>query len=148
MLNFVIESLGANGEGCALRQEEGESSGEVPEGCQSSMYGCCPDGRTSAEGPNHRGCNGIEILTDCFGSTYGCCPDGETPMQGSDYEGCFDGGLIEEEILSKTEDSGLGALPPSESCDLSENGCCIDGKTPAMGPRFYGCYSRYNVEGP
>ena len=75
-------SAGPNGTGCA---EEEESSGEVSL-CLQSLFGCCDDGKTFAEGPNEEGCNEIEL--DCEATVNGCCPDGITRAQGQDYYGC------------------------------------------------------------
>ncbi|XP_013856636.1 papilin, partial [Austrofundulus limnaeus] len=52
--------------------------------CAQSLYGCCPDGHTSATGPRNQGCSS----EDCVRSRYGCCPDGATPAQGFRRTGC------------------------------------------------------------
>uniref|UniRef100_A0A3B4B8Q7 Uncharacterized protein n=1 Tax=Periophthalmus magnuspinnatus TaxID=409849 RepID=A0A3B4B8Q7_9GOBI len=46
--------------------------------CSQSLYGCCPDGRTSAGGPQGLGCP----------RSYGCCQDGVTTALGPNREGC------------------------------------------------------------
>ncbi|KAM6915029.1 papilin b, proteoglycan-like sulfated glycoprotein [Xenentodon cancila] len=52
--------------------------------CAQSLYGCCPDGHTSATGPRNEGCP----RHDCSRSRYGCCLDGVTPAQGAGRVGC------------------------------------------------------------
>ncbi|XP_026174651.1 papilin b, proteoglycan-like sulfated glycoprotein isoform X2 [Mastacembelus armatus] len=52
--------------------------------CLLSMYGCCPDGRTTATGPSHEGC----FQDDCVRTRYGCCLDGVSPAQGFGRAGC------------------------------------------------------------
>ena len=46
-----------------------------------SEFGCCPDDRTPAKGPNMEGCG-------CETSEFGCCPDGKTAAGGKLFEGC------------------------------------------------------------
>ncbi|XP_072218787.1 papilin b, proteoglycan-like sulfated glycoprotein [Leuresthes tenuis] len=73
----------------------GESSASRPEShdlyprvtgprCAQSLFGCCPDGHTSATGPRNQGCS----QDDCIHSRYGCCLDGVTPAQGAGRTGC------------------------------------------------------------
>ncbi len=76
----------------------------------ASRHGCCPDGTSTADGPNLEGCQ-----ADCLRSEFGCCPDGVTPKK-------------EEE-----EDVGCG-------CEASEFGCCRDGVTVAQGKDFKGTW--------
>ncbi|XP_031731331.1 papilin b, proteoglycan-like sulfated glycoprotein [Anarrhichthys ocellatus] len=52
--------------------------------CAQSLYGCCPDGHTSATGPRNVGCS----QDDCIRTRYGCCLDGVTPAQGFGRAGC------------------------------------------------------------
>ncbi|KAM6905933.1 papilin b, proteoglycan-like sulfated glycoprotein [Lycodopsis pacificus] len=52
--------------------------------CAQSLYGCCPDGHTSATGPRNEGCS----QDDCVRTRYGCCLDGVTPAQGFGRAGC------------------------------------------------------------
>uniref|UniRef100_A0A3P8SCA0 Papilin, proteoglycan like sulfated glycoprotein n=1 Tax=Amphiprion percula TaxID=161767 RepID=A0A3P8SCA0_AMPPE len=68
--------------------------------CSQSYYGCCPDGRTSAGGPQGLGCPHAPAPTpaptpalppaqpSCI-QTYGCCQDGVTAAQGLNREGCL-----------------------------------------------------------
>lgn len=60
------------------------------ENCQESMYGCCPDGLTAAEGPNFVGCAINDPIPTglCIESEFGCCIDGVTPAAGPFSEGC------------------------------------------------------------
>uniref|UniRef100_A0A3B3XD86 BPTI/Kunitz inhibitor domain-containing protein n=1 Tax=Poecilia mexicana TaxID=48701 RepID=A0A3B3XD86_9TELE len=52
--------------------------------CVQSLYGCCPDGHTTATGPRNQGCT----QDDCVRSRYGCCLDGVTPAAGFGMAGC------------------------------------------------------------
>uniref|UniRef100_A0A3Q3VIU2 BPTI/Kunitz inhibitor domain-containing protein n=1 Tax=Mola mola TaxID=94237 RepID=A0A3Q3VIU2_MOLML len=54
--------------------------------CSQSYYGCCPDGRTSAGGPQGLGCP----RGPCRTTRYGCCYDRTTPAGGPNGEGCPD----------------------------------------------------------
>jgi len=60
------------------------------ENCQESLYGCCPDGLTAAEGPNFVGCASNDPIPTglCIESEFGCCMDGVTPASGPFNEGC------------------------------------------------------------
>lgn len=90
--------------------------------CEDSVFGCCSDGITRAEGPNKEGCNENEIDDSCVASYYGCCPDGVKAAKGPGYQGC------------------PGVLPhvPAK-CANTLHGCCPDGETAAMGPNQEGC---------
>ncbi|XP_067680592.1 papilin-like isoform X6 [Haliotis asinina] len=83
--------------------------------CQSSRYGCCPDGRTPASGANNAGCP-----ASCQSSQYGCCDDGVTEAQGPNMYGC---------------EAGSGREP----CENTQYGCCSDGVTMATGYNQEGC---------
>lgn len=52
--------------------------------CAQSLYGCCPDGHTSARGLRNEGCS----QSDCIRTRYGCCLDGVTPARGFGRAGC------------------------------------------------------------
>ncbi|XP_037304798.2 papilin b, proteoglycan-like sulfated glycoprotein [Pungitius pungitius] len=52
--------------------------------CAQSSHGCCPDGQTSATGPQNQGC----AQDDCVGTRYGCCLDGVTAARGFGRAGC------------------------------------------------------------
>uniref|UniRef100_A0A3B3V0C8 Papilin b, proteoglycan-like sulfated glycoprotein n=1 Tax=Poecilia latipinna TaxID=48699 RepID=A0A3B3V0C8_9TELE len=52
--------------------------------CVQSLYGCCPDGHTTATGPRNQDCT----QDDCVRSRYGCCLDGVTPAAGFGMAGC------------------------------------------------------------
>ncbi|GAV00689.1 hypothetical protein RvY_11503-2 [Ramazzottius varieornatus] len=97
--------------------------------CQASEFGCCPDGRTSASGPDNEGCPKktpklrtspmVPIKKEegaCKDTDHGCCADGETAALGPQREGC-----------------------PETDCALSEHGCCPDGVTFANGPSYEEC---------
>lgn len=61
--------------------------------CRKSDHGCCPDGLTVAEGPNHEGCSTISDPIPsgfCAESAFGCCPDGVTTARSHNHEGCPD----------------------------------------------------------
>uniref|UniRef100_A0A3P8U4N4 Papilin b, proteoglycan-like sulfated glycoprotein n=1 Tax=Amphiprion percula TaxID=161767 RepID=A0A3P8U4N4_AMPPE len=58
--------------------------GVVGAHCEQSLYGCCPDGYTSATGPRHQGCS----QDDCVRTRFGCCLDGVTPARGFGRAGC------------------------------------------------------------
>ncbi|XP_058470413.1 papilin b, proteoglycan-like sulfated glycoprotein isoform X2 [Solea solea] len=54
--------------------------------CGHSFHGCCPDGLTSATGPENEGCPHDDY--DCVDTRYGCCSDEVTPAQGFGRAGC------------------------------------------------------------
>ncbi|KAF6199683.1 hypothetical protein GE061_005981, partial [Apolygus lucorum] len=111
-----------------------------PRPCVSSMFGCCPDGKTVAKGPFSKD---VEKFIHFF--SYGCCPDGKI-AEGPYFEGCV-------ETCSKTEfgccpdgftiKTGLDYegcdIPSNETCSSSEFGCCPDGLSVASGPDEEGC---------
>eukprot|EP00106_Octopus_bimaculoides_P008128 XP_014775570.1 PREDICTED: papilin-like [Octopus bimaculoides] len=81
--------------------------------CWETLYGCCPDRRTAAEGPGHAGCS---TPTSCVDSHYGCCPDRVSYARGPNYAGC-------------------------PGCQNTDYGCCPDGVTTAEGPNYAGCFA-------
>ncbi|XP_053702002.1 papilin isoform X2 [Synchiropus splendidus] len=105
--------------------------------CSQSHYGCCPDGRTSAAGPQSLGCPQTPPPTaappSCSQSSFGCCRDGLTAAQGPNNEGC-----PENVAPAPTVTPTL----PSENavqCRATTYGCCYDRTTPAGGPNGEGC---------
>uniref|UniRef100_A0A3P9NFX1 Papilin b, proteoglycan-like sulfated glycoprotein n=1 Tax=Poecilia reticulata TaxID=8081 RepID=A0A3P9NFX1_POERE len=74
--------------------------------CAQSLYGCCPDGHTSATGLRSQGCP-----HDCAQSRYGCCLDGVTPAPGVGRAGCPE--------FQTTE------LRPSHPADPSSGNVCL-----------------------
>lgn len=62
--------------------------------CQASMYGCCPDNITPAEGPDLANCNlatdSFEFEESCDAAEFGCCPDNYSAAKGPNKEGCID----------------------------------------------------------
>ncbi|XP_047467464.1 papilin isoform X2 [Mugil cephalus] len=105
--------------------------------CSQSRYGCCPDGRVSAGGPQGLGCPQAPAPTDaqphCAKTSYGCCQDGATAAQGYNREGC-----VEYVAPAPTVRPSL----PTENavqCRITTYGCCFDRTTPAGGPNGEGC---------
>ncbi|KAI3367433.1 hypothetical protein L3Q82_026293 [Scortum barcoo] len=107
--------------------------------CSQSYYGCCPDGRTSARGPQGLGCPQVPatapapVQASCVQTSYGCCRDGVTTAQGPNREGC-----VEYVAPAPTVASSL----PTENavqCRTTTYGCCFDRTTPAGGPNGEGC---------
>uniref|UniRef100_A0A7N6AZH9 BPTI/Kunitz inhibitor domain-containing protein n=1 Tax=Anabas testudineus TaxID=64144 RepID=A0A7N6AZH9_ANATE len=101
--------------------------------CSQSYYGCCPDGHTSARGPQDLGCPQAPpptaVQPSCVQSSYGCCQDGETAAQGPNKEGCV-------EYVAP-----VAPLPTENAvqCRTTTYGCCYDRTTPAGGPNGEGC---------
>ncbi|KAM6969242.1 LOW QUALITY PROTEIN: papilin [Tautogolabrus adspersus] len=105
--------------------------------CSQSRYGCCPDRRTSAGGPQGQGCprapTPTSIQPACIQTSFGCCQDGVTSAQGPNKEGC-----AEYVGPCPTVSSSL----PTENaaqCRLTTYGCCYDRTTPAGGPNGESC---------
>lgn len=105
--------------------------------CSQSRYGCCPDGRTSAGGPQGLGCPRAHAptpaLPSCLQASYGCCQDGLTAAQGPNREGC-------QEYTAPTP-TAAPSLPTENAvrCRTTTYGCCYDRTTPAAGPNGEGC---------
>ncbi|XP_029983154.1 papilin isoform X1 [Sphaeramia orbicularis] len=105
--------------------------------CSQSQYGCCPDGRTSAGGPQGLGCPRAQSPTpvqpSCLLSSYGCCQDGLTTAQGPNKEGC-------QEYMAPTP-TAAPSLPTENAvqCRTTTYGCCYDRTSPAAGPNGEGC---------
>ncbi|XP_078313590.1 uncharacterized protein LOC111130469 isoform X3 [Crassostrea virginica] len=121
---------------CMVRQCPQEPE-EIGEKCRNSLYGCCEDGQTKAQGPNGEGCP-----QTCVSSRYGCCSDNKTPARGPDGEGCPQAcvssryGCCENKVTPARGPNGEGC--PSD-CSRTRFGCCSDGQTPARGPSGQGC---------
>lgn len=74
-------ATGPDGEGCEEVTTKMFITTDMPvteEFCGDSTHGCCPDGETTATGPDFEGCDVI-IYEDCRESYFQCCPDGRTP---------------------------------------------------------------------
>lgn len=105
--------------------------------CSQSRYGCCPDGRTSAGGPQGLGCPRIQAstptLNPCIQTSYGCCLDGVTTASGPNSEGC-------SEYVAPTP-TVAPSLPTENArqCRLTTYGCCFDRTSIAAGPNGEGC---------
>ncbi|XP_056151422.1 papilin [Lampris incognitus] len=102
--------------------------------CSQSIYGCCPDGRTSARGPQDQGCP-QDPAPSCTQTSYGCCQDGATAAQGPNKEGC-------QEYVDPSTDAAP-SLPTENAvqCRTTTYGCCYDRTTPAGGPSGEACPS-------
>ncbi|XP_026162820.1 papilin [Mastacembelus armatus] len=105
--------------------------------CTQSYYGCCPDGRTSARGPQGLGCPqappSTPVQSSCVQTRFGCCQDGVTAAQGPNKEGC-----VEYVAPAPTVAPSL----PTENavqCRTTTYGCCYDRTTPAGGANGEGC---------
>uniref|UniRef100_A0A673A8V1 Papilin a, proteoglycan-like sulfated glycoprotein n=1 Tax=Sphaeramia orbicularis TaxID=375764 RepID=A0A673A8V1_9TELE len=94
--------------------------------CSQSQYGCCPDGRTSAGGPQGLGCPRAQSPTpvqpSCLLSRYRSTAVPCGPILGS---------------LS----SAAPSLPTENAvqCRTTTYGCCYDRTSPAAGPNGEGC---------
>ncbi|XP_047183127.1 papilin isoform X3 [Scophthalmus maximus] len=105
--------------------------------CSQSHYGCCPDGRTSAGGPQGLGCPRgpapTPVQPSCFQASYGCCRDGVTAARGPHKEGCA-------EFVAPAP-TAAPSLPTENAvqCRTTAYGCCYDRTTPAGGPSGEGC---------
>ncbi|KAG7235807.1 hypothetical protein INR49_002194 [Caranx melampygus] len=105
--------------------------------CSQSYYGCCPDGRTSAGGPQGLGCPQVPGATpaqpSCVQTSYGCCQDGVTAAQGPNKEGCA-------EFVAPAP-TVAPSLPTENAvqCRTTTYGCCYDRTTPAGGPNGENC---------
>ncbi|KYB26517.1 Papilin-like Protein [Tribolium castaneum] len=86
----------------------------TPKTCKESKFGCCEDGVSPALGRKFKGCPS----THCNETLFGCCPDKKTPAEGNNKEGC---------------------PPPPPACLKSRYGCCEDNVTVAKGPKHKGC---------
>ncbi|RZF45831.1 hypothetical protein LSTR_LSTR013726, partial [Laodelphax striatellus] len=118
--------------------------------CIFSPFGCCPDERTEAQGPFHKGC---PLPKTCAETKFGCCSDGVSPAQGAKLAGCpasqcnatLFGCCLDQVTPAEGMDYEGCPLPPVETtlafdCKQTEYGCCPDGISPAIGPKFAGCF--------
>ncbi|CAL1575559.1 unnamed protein product [Knipowitschia caucasica] len=105
--------------------------------CSQSRYGCCPDGRTSAGGPQGLGCPQIQTsttpLTSCLQSSHGCCQDGVTTALGPNGEGCS------EHVAPAPTVAATLPTENARQCRLTTYGCCFDRTSVAAGPNGEGC---------
>ncbi|XP_031165550.1 papilin isoform X2 [Sander lucioperca] len=104
--------------------------------CSQSYYGCCPDGRTSARGPQGLGCPHVPAPPPaqplCTQTSYGCCQDRVTAAQGPNREGCA-------EYAAPAPAAPSLPTENAAQCRLTTYGCCYDRTTPAGGPNGEGC---------
>ncbi|XP_020777398.2 papilin [Boleophthalmus pectinirostris] len=105
--------------------------------CSQSRYGCCPDGRTSAGGPQGLGCPQIQTSTtpqeSCVQTSYGCCQDGVTTALGPNREGCS------EHVAPAPTAAPTLPTENARQCRLTTYGCCFDRTSIAAGPNGEGC---------
>ncbi|CAH1791827.1 unnamed protein product, partial [Owenia fusiformis] len=136
-----IPALGSNGEGCGPSIVVGD--------CHGAPYGCCPDGKTSANGPEKANCEPASISA-CKTSEHGCCPDGERPAEGANNEGCeikvilggcrgTEHGCCTDGVTAATGPNKEGCEDVEVDCETTEYGCCLDSKIAAQGPDNEGC---------
>jgi hypothetical protein len=173
-------AMGFDDEGCS--DDEKTTTDEMPDygywtveanididkfPCHKSRFGCCPNRRIPAKGPEQEGCATTSTMTTvamtstslapaespCVRSDFGCCDDGVSFAFGSNMEGCdkksrgncqkskfgccSDGTAAEGENGKGCIDSMVVLEVPD--CIYSDFGCCLDGKTPATGPHYQGC---------
>lgn len=95
--------------------------------CKQSKYGCCPDGWTDATGPNGDGC-------DVDGSGDGGAGGGLVTTISSIVTG-----ILNKVTETLATDRSPVLWPETDDCNLTEFGCCPNGRTKATGPRYYGC---------
>ncbi|TKS87149.1 Papilin Precursor [Collichthys lucidus] len=106
--------------------------------CSQSHYGCCPDGHTSAGGPQGLGCPHVPaaaptaVQPSCVQTSYGCCRDGVTTAQGPDKEGCV-------EYVAPAPTAAPLPTENAVQCRTTTYGCCFDRTTPAAGPNGESC---------
>ncbi|KAM6961334.1 papilin [Aplochiton taeniatus] len=103
--------------------------------CSQTYYGCCPDGRTPAGGPQGQGCPHSQGRTSCSQTSYGCCQDSVTTAQGPRREGC------QEYVPPPPAPTTPLSLPTENAveCRTTTYGCCYDRRTPSSGPNGEGC---------
>ncbi|KAH8295400.1 hypothetical protein KR018_010895, partial [Drosophila ironensis] len=132
-----------------------EGSGEVePEtakkSCSFGEFGCCPDAKTPAKGPDFEGCDKpaapASPAAGCKTSEHGCCPDGRTAAAGPNAQGCA---ACTRDHFGCCPDKQTPAHGPNnEGCCLdTQFGCCPDNVLPARGPNFEGCECHYTPYG-
>jgi len=98
----------------------------LPVACNTTAYGCCPNGVDPALGPDLAGCDSVSP-SDCAATHYGCCLDGTSTATGPNFAGCL------STVSSNKSETG---------CSTSAYGCCKDGETAAYGPHSAGCPER------
>ena len=80
----TLDGFNATDSGNGTLDEDLEGSSAE---CQASEFGCCPDGKASATGPDNAGCpkKSVRLSTSpmvpikegaCKDTDYGCCADG------------------------------------------------------------------------
>ncbi|XP_011489898.1 papilin isoform X1 [Oryzias latipes] len=78
--------------------------------CAQSVHGCCPDGYSTATGPENDGCP----TEDCSFSRFGCCKDGVTAAEGDGQLGCPEHQTAEEHPPVPVDHASACSLPRDE----------------------------------
>ncbi|XP_030369297.1 papilin isoform X5 [Scaptodrosophila lebanonensis] len=139
---YSTTELEGSGEG------SGTTDGDVVKSCSFEKHGCCPDGKTAAEGENFLGCEPViqSAPEGCEQTQYRCCPDGRTPASGPDNQGCA--ACMREQFGCCPDNETPAHGPLGEGCCLnSPYGCCPDNINSARGPNFQDCDCAYTPYG-
>ncbi|XP_022252622.1 papilin-like [Limulus polyphemus] len=129
--------------------------------CMDTLFGCCPDNVTIADGPNGEGCvqqNVTDISINCMDTLFGCCPDNVTIAGGPNGEGCVQQNVTKisincmetpygcclDNVTAAEGPDGVGCpvmnlTSTTINCSESLYGCCLDNTTLALGPDMEGC---------
>lgn len=117
--------------------------------CETSEFGCCKDGVTSALDAELSNCGDSDNAPLCRSSRYGCCNDDITPSKGPNMEGCVDRSCEETEfgccddLVTPAPDEYRQNCP--QNCSQSVYGCCPDVRFTARGRGFAGCPSSIDI---
>lgn len=163
---------GIDGKGCDREanyfNDESSGSGFIAE-CELSVYGCCPNSRTPAEGPSHQGCHGTSleesvgevndlekteqiVIRELASSeprivaniSTRSTPEPGVPSHRDAIKSITDYNPAiftshPEHIASTSFERRLRDNRHVVDCHNSVHGCCSDGKTSAAGPDEDGC---------